>query len=186
MTLFREIVAISLKNNGFLNHTFAVEVPDMTKTTFLRWVNSPWRMRLFLLWKLPSAWFMGIGVQSCDGEKSVVSLPYGWRSQNPFRSTYFAAQCAAAELSTGLLALTHLQEKAPVSMLVTGIEAEFVKKVSETLLFTCVEGKQLEATIRLALSTGEAQVFKASASGRLPDGTEACRVWVSWSFKSKG
>lgn len=143
-------------------------------------------MRLFLLWKLPSAWFMGISVRYCDGEKSEVSLPYGWRSQNPFRSTYFAAQCAAAELSTGILALTHLQEKPPVSMLVAGIEAQFMKKSSKTLLFTCTEGKQLEAAIKLALNTGEAQVFRASASGRLPDGTEACRVWVSWSFKSKG
>ncbi|HND87824.1 MAG TPA: DUF4442 domain-containing protein, partial [Saprospiraceae bacterium] len=68
-------------------------------------------MRLFLLWKLPAAWFMGIGVQHCEAGRAVVSLPYGWRSQNPFRSAYFAAQCAAGELSTGLLALAALQEQ---------------------------------------------------------------------------
>lgn len=142
-------------------------------------------MRLFLLWKLPSAWFMGINVRSCDSEKAVVRLPYGWRSQNPFRSTYFAAQCAAAELSTGILALAHLQEKPPVSMLVTNIEAEFLKKASDTLLFTCEEGAALEAAIQRALDTGEAQVFAAKSVGRLPDGTEAGRVQVTWSFKKK-
>jgi hypothetical protein len=142
-------------------------------------------MRLFLLWKLPSAWFMGIYVRSCDGEKAVVRLPYGWRTQNPFRSTYFAAQCAAAELSTGILALAHLQEKPPVSMLVTNIEAEFLKKASDTLLFTCEEGAALEAAIQRALDTGEAQVLKANSVGRLPDGAEAGRVQVTWSFKKK-
>lgn len=142
-------------------------------------------MSLFLLWKLPAAWFMGIGVQFCDGEKAVARLPYGWRSQNPFRSTYFAAQCAAGELSTGILALTHLQGKPPISMLVTHVEAEFFKKASATLLFTCEDGKNLEETIERALKTGEAQIFRATSVGRLPDGTEAARVWITWSFKKK-
>lgn len=146
---------------------------------------TPWKMRLFMFWKLPAAWFMGIGVHSCDGAKAVVRLPYGWRSQNPFRSTYFAAQCAAGEMSTGLLALMHLHGKPPVSMLVTRIEAEFVKKASDTLLFTCEEGTQMEAAIRQAIEMEEPQVFRAASVGRLPDGTEAARVWITWSFRKK-
>jgi len=128
---------------------------------------------------------MGISLRSCDGERAVVRLPYRWRSQNPFRSTYFAAQCAAGEFSTGMLALVHLQGKPPVSMLVTRVEAEFFKKASETLLFTCEDGKALEATIQQALESGEPQVFRATSSGKLPDGTEAARVWITWSFKKK-
>lgn len=129
---------------------------------------------------------MGISVRSCDGREAVVALPYRWRSQNPFRSTYFAAQCAAAELSTGLLALTALQERPPVSMLVVKIEAEFIKKASGTLLFTCNDGDALENAIQKALETGEPQVFTALSTGRLPDGAEAARVRISWSFKAKG
>jgi len=146
---------------------------------------TPWKMRFYMFWKLPAAWFMGIGVRSCDGAKAVVRLPYGWRSQNPFRSTYFAAQCAAGEMSTGLLALMHLHGKPPVSMLVTRIEAEFVKKASDTLLFTCEDGIQIEAAIRQAIETGGPQVFRATSVGRLPDGTEAARVWLTWSFRKK-
>jgi len=157
----------------------------MTKNKFFQWVNSPLKMRFFLLWKLPMAWFAGIGVQHCDAQKSVVRLPYGWRSQNPFRSTYFAAQCAAAELSTGLLALAQLQESPPVSMLVTHIEAEFFKKASDMLLFTCEEGEALTRTIEKALETGEGQVIVAQSTGRLPDGVIACVVKISWSFKAK-
>jgi hypothetical protein len=157
----------------------------MEKSAFLRLVSSPWRMRLFLLWKLPAAWFMGIGVRHCDGLRAEVALPYGWRAQNPFRSTYFAAQCAAAELSTGLLALAHLQGLPPMSMLVTHIEAEFLKKADQTLLFRCTDGAALEAAIRQALQSGEAVVFRAASVGTLPDGAEAARVWVNWSFKRK-
>jgi len=157
----------------------------MKLSAFLQLANSPWKMRLFLLQKLPSAWFMGIGVRHCDTSKATVSLPYGWRSKNPFRSTYFAAQCAAAELSTGILALAHLQDKPPVSMLVTHIEAEFLKKADQALLFTCTEGSDLAKAIEMAIESGEPQVFRAASIGRLPDETVAVKVWISWSFKSR-
>lgn len=157
----------------------------MTTSDFLRRINSPWRMGFFLLLKLPAAWFMGIRLRSCDGNTAIVSLPYAWRSQNPFRSTYFAAQCAAGELSTGILAMAILQELPPVSMLVTHIEADFLKKASQTLLFTCKDGPAMASLIRESLDSGESRVFRAESIGRLPDGTEAVRVWITWSFKAK-
>jgi hypothetical protein len=152
---------------------------------FLRLANSSWKMRLYLLWKLPSAWFMGVRVRSCDLGKALVELPYGWRSQNPFRSTYFAAQCAAGELSTGILALAHLHDKPPISMLVTHIEADFLKKASETLTFTCSNGLDFANTIQKALDTGEPQTFQAQSIATLPDGLEAARVRITWSFRIK-
>lgn len=157
----------------------------MTTKRFFELANMPLAMRFYMLVRLPMAWFAGIGVKHCDADKTVVRLPYGWRSQNPFRSTYFAAQCAAGEMSTGLMALAYLQEKPPVSMLVTHIEADFFKKASETLLFTCEDGAALAAAIERALQTGEAQSFVATSIGRLPDGTVASEVRVSWSFKGK-
>ena len=80
--------------------------------------------------RLPAAWFMGLHVKRCDLVKCEVALPFRWRSQNPFKSTYFAAQCAAGEMSTGLLAMAHIEEAGKVSMLVPHIEAEFFKKAN--------------------------------------------------------
>lgn len=157
----------------------------LTKAQFLRRTNSPGQMRLFLFWKLPAAWFMGIGVRACDEERAVVALPYGWRSQNPFRSTYFAAQCAAGELSTGLLCLTHLQEQPPVSMLVTRVEAEFFKKADATLLFTCTAGKEVAQLVGRILQSGEAETLTMVSRGQLPDGQLAARITITWSFKWK-
>ncbi len=157
----------------------------MDKSAFLRLVNAPWRMRLFLLWKLPSAWFTGISVVRCGDVECTVSLPYRWQSQNPFRSIYFAAQCAAGELSTGLLAMTALQGRPNISMLVTRIEAEFLKKSAATLLFTCTAGTEVEATVAEALKREDAQILRMESTGCLPDGTVAARVWITWSFKRK-
>ncbi len=157
----------------------------MTKEQFLRRTNSAWQMGFFLFWKLPAAWFMGISVRSCDGESAVVALPYGWRSQNPFRSTYFAAQCAAGELSTGLLCLAHLQGRPPVSMLVTRVEAQFFKKADATLLFTCSAGGEVAQVIEKTLQSGEAKVVRMVSEGHLPDGQLAAQVEITWSFKAK-
>ena len=81
--------------------------------------------------------------------------------------------------------MIHIQDKPPVSLLVTRVEADFLKKASETLLFTCEDGEALESAIQRAVETDEAQVFRAASVGRLPDGTEASRVWITWSFKRK-
>lgn len=176
----------TLKINRYFNSTLRGKSSStMDRPTFLRLVNSGWRMRLFLLSRLPAAWFMGIGVRSCDETRAVVRLPYGWRSQNPFRSIYFAAQCAAGELSTGLLGLSALSGQPPVSMLVTHVEATFSKKADQVLLFTCEDGAAVAAAVQEALTSGAPVTLRMTSVGRLPDGTEAGRVWITWSFKKK-
>ena len=67
---------------------------------YLKQLSNPILQRLFLFAKLPSAFFMGIKVRSVTPSEAKVTVPYSWRSQNPFKSTYFAAQAAAAEMIT--------------------------------------------------------------------------------------
>jgi Domain of unknown function (DUF4442) len=155
----------------------------MTKSDFINWGNSPWKMRLFFLTKLPSAWFMGISVKTFNAERSEVLLPYSWWSKNPFKSTYFAAQCAAAELSTGLLCMIALQEQPPISMLVSDVSAKFLKKASDTLTFTCEDGQKVAECVQKAIETKEPQVIRMRSVGRLPDGVIASEVEIVWSFK---
>jgi hypothetical protein len=152
---------------------------------FLRQVNTSWKMQFFMFLRLPAAWFMGLHVKRCDLVKCEVALPFRWRSQNPFKSTYFAAQCAAGEMSTGLLAMAHIEEAGKVSMLVTHIEAEFFKKANQKLLFICTEGSEIQAVVQKAIQTGEGHVFRATSVGVLPDGQIASKVYVTWSFKAK-
>ncbi len=152
----------------------------------LKKFQNPWLLKLFFLTKLPSAWFMGFRLKSVSVEKAEILLPYRWRSQNPYRSIYFAAQCAAGEFSTGIIAsiiLEGFEEK--ISMLVTKVEAEFVKKASDTATFTCNDGSKFYETIADAVKTGEGRTIRAESVGTNEAGEIVSKIWITWSFKAK-
>lgn len=151
-----------------------------------RRLTNPWLMRLFLLAKLPLGFVAGLRVAHVDTESCRTTVPYGWRTQNPFRSTYFAAQSMAAELSTGAPAMLAV-EMAPesVAMLITGLEATFGKKATDTTTFTCTEVPKLFDAVRETLRTGEAATATLETVGRMPDGTEVSRFKFEWSFKKR-
>ena len=146
----------------------------------------PLKQRLFLWAKLPGAAFMGCRVTEFTTERAVVAMPYGWRSQNPFQSIYFAAQCAAAELSTGILAQAAIADAGvPVSMLVFEMRAEFVKKAVSRTHFTCTEGAAFAAAIQKAIATGEGQTLEVQSIGVQQSGEVVSRFWFTWTFKGK-
>ena len=147
--------------------------------------NSPIQLWFWLLIKLPSAWFMGMAVKSVTPERGEVTLPYGWRSQNPFQSIYFAAQSAAAEFSTGALATLAIAGRGKVSMLVTVMEAEFLKKANSKTTFTCADGEAVFAAVEKAIQTGEAQVLTMVSTGVQETGEVVSIVKITWSFRAK-
>ena len=86
---------------------------------------------LFLLYKLPAAYFSGVRLVSLTEESCKVKIPYKWFSQNPFRSTYFACLAMAGEMSTGLPCLMAIDKMQPkVSMLVVNLESQTVETTS--------------------------------------------------------
>ena len=96
-----------------------------------------------MLFKLPTAVFWRLKMVHLDGEKCLVSIPYFWRSQNPFKSIYFAALAGAAELSTGALCQLALVGKGAFSMLVVDFRAEFSKKANTKTTFSCEQGAEV-------------------------------------------
>ena len=149
-------------------------------------LRKPFAFAFYKLWKLPTAWFWGLKIVDADEDRCVIGLPYGWFSQNPFRSIYFAAQLGAGEMSTGLLGLAALDGQPPVSMLVTEVRGAFFKKAADLTLFTCTEGPKVRETIQKALETGESQTVTLTSEGRSKNSGElVSRVEVTWSFKKK-
>ena len=146
---------------------------------------SAWKMPLFMLTKVPGAWWFGLRVQHLDEQVARVSVPYKWRTQNPFRSIYFVAQCAAAEMSTALHALAHLQQRKQVAMLVVSVNSTYTKKANALTTFECRDGERIRQAIDKAIETGEAQTCTALAIGTMPDGTEVSRIEATWSFKTR-
>jgi hypothetical protein len=153
---------------------------------FQQLASNRFKFGLFMLLKLPSAFFCGVRLRSINPQQAVVSVPFKWLSQNPFRSIYFACQAMAAEMSTGVLALGHLHErKPPVSMLVTRIEAVFVKKASECIYFTCADGDAIQQCIEAAVQSAEGKSITATSIGCNKAGEIMSEFKVEWSFKAR-
>jgi hypothetical protein len=141
---------------------------------------------MFLLSKLPSAYFSGVRVKSLDESKCEVTVPFKWFSQNPFRSTYFACLSMAAEMSTGALALGHLYKRKPaVSMLVVKTEGEYFKKATDKTTFVCEDGSGIKKTIEEAIATGEGKTIRVKTIGKNRAGELVAEFYITWSFKAK-
>jgi hypothetical protein len=153
---------------------------------FLHIVKHPVKFRLFLLSKLPSAFFSGVRVVDADEKKCTVKIPYKWFSTNPFKSTYFACLSMAAEMSTGVLAMAHLYKREPaVSMLVLKVEGSFLKKATGITVFTCEDGTMIRQTIEDAIFSNEGKIVTARSYGRNKDGEILAEFTITWSFKVK-
>ncbi len=146
-----------------------------------------WLLMTFWMWlKLPAAAFAGVSCTRLDAAGCAAAVPYGWRSQNPFRSTYFATQAMAAELSTGaLVLLATANSSVPFSTLILDIRGTFGKKAVSTATFTCTSGEAVFRAVAEAQESGEARTVVLETVGVQEDGSEVSRFTFTWSVKAK-
>lgn len=153
---------------------------------FRRTLLNPWKLRLFMLQKLPMAYLAGLRLRSLTGEAAVVTVPFKYLTQNPFRSIYFACLSMAAELASGAQAMLHSQDgSSRVSMLVVGLEAEFTKKATGLITFTCSDGARIAQAIADSRATGDGRTARCTSIGTDTAGDVVATFWVTWSFRAK-
>lgn len=153
---------------------------------FIKMVKHPVKFRMFLFWKLPAAFFSGVRIKEINEDRSVVTVPYKWLTQNPFSSTYFASLAMAAELSTGVLGMMHVYKRMPpISMLITNMEATYYKKATGKTYFTCEAGKQIRNTVEQSIATGEPKSISVRSAGTNKNGELIAEFLFTWSFKVK-
>ncbi|PZX55821.1 DUF4442 domain-containing protein [Algoriphagus chordae] len=137
-----------------------------------------------MLIKLPSAIFWKFRIKTLDAEKCIVTIPYSWRTQNPFKSIYFAAMAGAAELSTGALCQLAIADLGKHSMLVVDFRAEYYKKANQKITFTCDQGQELLALLG-TLQPNDTSKLMMVSTGKNPQGEAVAKFYVTWSFKRK-
>lgn len=152
--------------------------------SYLSKMENPFVFWWAMLFKLPSVIFWKIKVKSLDLEKCEITIPYFWRSQNPFQSIYFAALAGAAELSTGLLCQLSLAGNGKFSMLVVDFKAEFHKKANQKITFTCNQGVELNSLIENMKPQDTGKITLLS-KGINPEGELVAQFFITWSFKRK-
>lgn len=146
----------------------------------------PWNFRLYLWARLPLAACSGMTLTRLDESGCTVALPGGWRTQNPFRSMYFAAQAMAAEMSTGAPAMMLAEgASASVSMLVREVRGVFTRRIVGGAEFTFDGVDAMRAAVERAVASGESETFVARSTGRARDGEAASEFEITWSFKRR-
>ena len=156
-----------------------------SQEAFRRQVLSLAKLRLYFLRKLPMAWLAGLRLRELTGEAATVTIRYKYLTQNPFRSIYFACLGMAAELASGIQAQLHIQGQGRVSMLVVGLTAEFSKKATGLIAFTCPDGAAIAAAIAESRATGQGRTVDCTSTGRDEAGDVVAVFVVRWSFKAK-
>ena len=112
-----------------------------------------WLFRLFLFFKIPLGWASGMKVIELEADHATTTVAHRWLNQNPFRSMYFAVMAMAAELSTGALALMAIEGIKPsIALIIVGMEAEFIKRATTRVKFTCSEGQQVFEAIEKCIA----------------------------------
>lgn len=151
---------------------------------FIRIMKSSFRMQLFLLAKIPSAFFSGVKIKQISEDKCVVQVPYKWFTKNPFRSTYFACQAMAAEMSTGALVMAQVfNHKPSVSMLITQMSAEYFKKADSMTTFVCRDGLAIRDAIAEAIESNGSNVITVRSVGTNASGELISEFTFTWSVR---
>ena len=151
-----------------------------------RQVLGPWGFFVYMLGKLPLGACAGLRLQRLDENACVVGLPGGWRTRNPFGSTYFAAQTMAAEMATGAPALVLVAgAPASVALILVEVKARFSRRVVGRSTFTFEDIAGLNATIDAAAASDEPRLHTCHVVGRGPDGEPASEFEIVWSFKRR-
>jgi len=147
---------------------------------------TPKKVNLFMLFKLPLAYIGGVRIKTLSKEEATVSITHKWMNQNPFQSMFWAAQGMASEMSTGILVMKAIEDaKEKVSMLVTHQEANFYKKATGKIIFTCAGGKEISEAIKASKETKEGQVVVLTSEGKNEEGFVVSQFSFEWSLKVK-
>ncbi|MEM7486843.1 MAG: DUF4442 domain-containing protein [Bacteroidota bacterium] len=148
--------------------------------------SSASKFNTFTFFKLPSAWWCGVRVKSIDSKKTVTTVTHRWVNQNPFKSMFWAVQGMAAELSTGAMVINQIQESGKkISMLVLNNNANFSKKATGKITFTCEDGHVIADAIKNTIETGEGQTIWMKSVGVNTDGVVVSTFNFEWTVKLK-
>jgi hypothetical protein len=160
---------------------------DARADALRRRLLKPWNFKAYLWRNLPLAACAGLSLRQLDEAGCTVGLPGGWRTQNPFRSTYFAAQAMAAEMSTGVPALILVQgAPASVALILREVRAVFTKRIESRSSFTFSDVAGMPAVVERAAKSGESEVYTGRSTGHTADGAIAAEFDITWSFKRRG
>lgn len=147
---------------------------------------NPFTFFLYTISQVPMVAFAGVRIKKLNNKVCESSVPFHFWNKNPFKSIYFAVQSMAAEFSTAALAVIAMKKhRQSIAFIVVSSKAEFYKKATSKIFFTCENGADFDEKIEKCILTKESTTVEAITIGRMADGTIVSQFWFTWSFKSR-
>jgi len=144
------------------------------------------KINIFSFFKLPAVWWTGVRLRYIDENKAIVTVRHRWINQNPFKSLFWAVQGMAAELTTGAMVMNQIRKSGRnISMLVANNNANFSKKATGKISFTCEDGHLIKDAIDKTVATGEGQTFWMKSVGVNEDGLVVSTFNFEWTVRLK-
>lgn len=144
------------------------------------------KVNTFMFFKLPSAWWSGVRLKYMDNTKAIATVKHRWVNQNPFKSMFWAIQGMAAELATGAMVSSQIAESGQrISMLVQNNTANFTKKATGRITFTCEDGHLIKEALSKTIATGEGQTIWMKSVGVNTDGVVVSTFKFEWTVRLK-
>ena len=141
------------------------------------------KISVFTFFKLPAAWWTGVRVSKINDTSCEVSVRHRWINQNPFGSMFWAVQGMAAELTTGLLIMKGIKESnAKVSMLVLNNNANFSKKATGRITFSCTQGAEITQLMDELIKSGTPKTIWMESVGTDEAGDVVSRFNFEWTL----
>lgn len=106
--------------------------------------------------KIPLLFYCRPRVVRLDDDVTVVRIPLRRRTRNHLGSMYFGALAVGADCAGGLGAMMQIRRTGrPISLVFGGFQAEFLKRPTADVDFTCRDGAAVAGLVQRALASGE-------------------------------
>ncbi|MDA8715399.1 DUF4442 domain-containing protein [Flavobacteriales bacterium] len=144
------------------------------------------KFRLLLKAILPMGYRSKMYISEMNEEMCAVKVPFNKRNSNPFKSTFWAVQGMAAEMSSGALLILYTQKQPEsIAMLVMDMHANFVKKAADVSTFVCKDGLKIRAAIKETIETGAPVLIDCKMIGENEKGEVVSNFSFTWSVKCR-
>lgn len=141
----------------------------MKKQSFLERLKNTLFLRGWSFVKVPLINMMSPHVEVLNDDCCSILIPLRYWTRNHFHSLYISSQVTGADLSAGLLANYHIRKQGGhVSLIFKDLHADFKKRPDADTVFTCTEGREIQALVKQAILTGKREQRRVNIIARCP------------------
>lgn len=147
-----------------------------------RQLTTPWKMRAWMLRRLPMGLVSGMVIKSLDENGCTVMLKDRFWIRNPFGSVFWAVMGMAAELSTGALVYAYVSGN-NIKYILTGVRGEFFKKVKGKSYYFCKSGQEVKERLNSLKTPGETLTISLPVTAHDQAGQKVAEFEFYWQLK---